>query len=94
VKAPAPRFSFTFSLLSVNGSSATEGQEKFLEDVNRVVLDAPDHLGKGVFWWEPAISSARSGGLPSRSFFDNFDNFDNQGNGLPVVSVCDQPAQK
>jgi len=57
-----------------------EGQEHFLEEVNRVVQATPDGLGIGVFWWEPAVT----GPLGSRSFFDN------QGNALPVVTVFDK----
>ena len=56
-----------------------EGQRKFLEAVNRVVLDTPNNLGVGIFWWEPAVT----GGLRSRGFFDN------DGNALPVIKVFD-----
>ncbi len=31
----------------------TDGQTEWLEAVNEIVLDIPDGLGKGVFWWEP-----------------------------------------
>jgi arabinogalactan endo-1,4-beta-galactosidase len=63
------------------------GQKQFLEDVNRIVLETPDHLGKGIFWWEPAVPvSPHSGGLVSRSFFDE------KGDALPVISVFDRPA--
>lgn len=37
-------------------------------------------LGKGVFWWEPAVSGARGG----RGFFDA------EGNALPVMTVFDK----
>jgi len=30
-----------------------EGQRMWLEAVNEVVLDTPNGLGRGVFWWEP-----------------------------------------
>ena len=57
-----------------------EGQKEFLEEVNRVVQETPLGLGKGVFWWEPAVSGARGG----RGFFDA------DGNALPVMTVFDK----
>ena len=57
-----------------------EGQAQFLDEVDRVVQETPNGLGKGVFWWEPAVV----GGLGSRGFFDD------NGNALPVVSVFDK----
>jgi arabinogalactan endo-1,4-beta-galactosidase len=57
-----------------------EGQRQFLEEVNRVVLETPHGLGKGVFWWEPAVT----GPLGSRGFFDL------QGNALPVINTFDK----
>jgi arabinogalactan endo-1,4-beta-galactosidase len=57
-----------------------EGQKQFLEEVNRVVQETPDGLGKGVFWWEPAVT----GPLGSRGFFDE------KGNALPVITVFDK----
>ncbi len=57
-----------------------EGQREFWEEVNRAVQAAPLGLGKGVFWWEPAVSGARGG----RGFFDQ-DN-----NALPVMRVFDR----
>jgi arabinogalactan endo-1,4-beta-galactosidase len=57
-----------------------EGQRQFLEEVNRVVLETPHGLGKGVFWWEPAVT----GPLGSRGFFDA------QGNALPVIDTFDK----
>jgi arabinogalactan endo-1,4-beta-galactosidase len=56
-----------------------EGQREFLEEVNRVVMGVPDNRGRGVFWWEPAVSTRGS-----RSFFDE------QGNVLPVIHVYDK----
>jgi arabinogalactan endo-1,4-beta-galactosidase len=56
-----------------------EGQKQFLEQVNRAVLETPHGLGKGVFWWEPAVT----GPLRSRGFFDD------DGNALPVITVFD-----
>ena len=57
-----------------------EGQRQFLEEVNRVVQETPEGLGKGVFWWEPAVT----GPLASRGFFDA------DGNALPVMTVFDK----
>jgi arabinogalactan endo-1,4-beta-galactosidase len=57
-----------------------QGQKEFLEEVNRVVQETPGGLGKGVFWWEPAVS----GPLGSRSFFDD------DGNALPVIRAFDK----
>jgi arabinogalactan endo-1,4-beta-galactosidase len=57
-----------------------EGQREFLDEVSRLVLNTPNGLGKGVFWWEPAVQ----GGLRRRGFFDD------EGNSLPVMSVFDK----
>jgi arabinogalactan endo-1,4-beta-galactosidase len=57
-----------------------EGQKEFLDEVNRAVQAAPGGLGKGVFWWEPAVT----GGLGARGFFDG------SGNALPVMTVFDK----
>lgn len=57
-----------------------DGQKQFLEEVNRVVQETPDDLGKGVFWWEPAVT----GPLGSRGFFDD------AGNALPVITTFDK----
>ena len=57
-----------------------EGQQQFLDEVNRLVLSTPDNRGKGVFWWEPAVT----GGLRSRGFFDD------DGNALPVITTFDK----
>jgi arabinogalactan endo-1,4-beta-galactosidase len=61
-----------------------EGQKEFLEEVNRLVMNTPHNLGKGVFWWEPAVT----GPLGSRGFFDD------KGNALPVITVFDRSARK
>lgn len=58
-----------------------QGQQLFLEEVNRVVQQTPDGLGKGVFWWEPAV---QSGPIYSRGMFDD------SGNVLPVINVFDR----
>jgi arabinogalactan endo-1,4-beta-galactosidase len=57
-----------------------EGQRQFLDEVNRVVIETPDGLGAGVFWWEPAVE----GQLRIRGYFDD------QGNALPVITVFDR----
>ena len=56
-----------------------EGQKQFLDELNRVVQETPDGLGKGVFWWEPAVT----GRLGSRGFFDG------SGNAMPVITTFD-----
>ena len=61
-----------------------EGQKEFLEEVNRMVLSTPHGLGRGVFWWEPAVT----GPLGSRGFFDD------KGNALPVLTVFDRFTRK
>jgi arabinogalactan endo-1,4-beta-galactosidase len=61
-----------------------EGQREFLEEVNRAVLSTPHGLGKGIFWWEPAVSPSA---IHSRGMFDG------EGNALPVLSVFDKFAR-
>ncbi len=60
-----------------------EGQRDFWEEVNRLVLEVPYGLGKGVFWWEPAVPVGPRG-LSSRGMFDN------EGNALPAVYSLDK----
>ena len=62
-----------------------EGQRQFLEEVNRLVLDTPHGLGKGVFWWEPAVPANTP--IASRGMFDA------DGNALPVITVFDRFAR-
>jgi arabinogalactan endo-1,4-beta-galactosidase len=57
-----------------------EGQREFLDEVNRTVIATPNGRGKGVFWWEPAVT----GQLAIRGFFDD------QHNALPVITVFDR----
>ncbi|HOB31537.1 MAG TPA: glycosyl hydrolase 53 family protein [Verrucomicrobiota bacterium] len=57
-----------------------EGQRDFLDEVTRIVIAVPDGRGKGVFWWEPAVT----GGLGSRGFFAD------DGTALPVIEVFDK----
>jgi len=61
-----------------------EGQKEFLQEVNNIVLQTPDNLGAGVFWWEPATMGGRS----TRDFFDE------KGNVLPVITVYDKYTRK
>jgi arabinogalactan endo-1,4-beta-galactosidase len=57
-----------------------DGQKEFLDEVNRIVLETPGNLGRGIFWWEPATYRGRS----TRDFFDE------NGNVLPVITVFDK----
>ena len=58
-----------------------EGQRAFLDEVNRLVMDTPYGLGKGVMWWEPAVAP---GPIRSRGMFDD------AGDALPVIEVFDR----
>jgi len=61
------------------------GQRDFLEEVNRIVMDTTDGRGKGVFWWEPAVTAVAGGrGIFNRGMFDE------EGNALPVLTVFDR----
>ncbi len=59
-----------------------EGQRQFLADVDQAVRATPNGRGKGIFWWEPAVSR---GPIASRGMFDEEDN------ALPVLTVFDSP---
>ncbi|MBN2320577.1 MAG: glycosyl hydrolase 53 family protein [Acidobacteria bacterium] len=59
-----------------------EGQKEFLEALNRLVLTTPNGLGKGIFWWEPAVPLRP--GISSRGIFDM------EANVLPVIGVFDK----
>jgi arabinogalactan endo-1,4-beta-galactosidase len=54
-----------------------EGQKEWLEAVTDIVLQTPEQLGKGVFWWEPAGGR----GLTQRGYWDN------EGNPQPVLDA-------
>jgi arabinogalactan endo-1,4-beta-galactosidase len=56
-----------------------EGQRDFLQALSRTVAATPDGLGRGVFWWEPAVR----GPLVRRGLFDD------KGNALPALDVFD-----
>ena len=60
-----------------------DGQRDFLDSVHQIVLATPGNLGKGIFWWEPAVVPA-SRGIASRGIFDG------EGNVLPVIYVFDK----
>ncbi len=55
-----------------------DGQREFWAEINRIVRRAP--RGRGVFWWEPAVS----GRLRGRGMFDD------DGNALPVLTAGPQ----
>jgi arabinogalactan endo-1,4-beta-galactosidase len=59
-----------------------EGQRDFLAAVHELVLATPHGLGKGVFWWEPAVELKTR--IASRGMFDA------EGNALPVIAVFDR----
>jgi arabinogalactan endo-1,4-beta-galactosidase len=56
-----------------------EGQRDFLRAVADAVAATPDGLGRGVFWWEPAVR----GPLAIRGLFND------QGEALPAMDVFD-----
>lgn len=55
-----------------------QGQRAFLEQVTEAVRSTPRGLGRGVFWWEPAVPP---GPIYSRGMFDD------EGNALPAISA-------
>lgn len=55
------------------------GQREFLDAVVTAVAETPNGLGRGVFWWEPAVR----GPLARRGLFDD------QGNALPALNLFD-----
>lgn len=57
-----------------------EGQKQFLAAVAKAVRATPDGLGRGVFWWEPAVAS---GPIAGRALFDGGHN------ALPAITVFD-----
>lgn len=59
-----------------------EGQRDFLAAVHELVLATPHGLGKGIFWWEPAVPPQTR--IASRGMFDA------EGNALPVTTVFDR----
>ncbi len=63
-----------------------EGQKQWLQALNQIVEETPDHLGGGLFWWEPAVPKEHQ--LTDRGFFDT------DGNVLPVITVFDAFTRK
>jgi arabinogalactan endo-1,4-beta-galactosidase len=61
------------------------GQKKYLKEVDRAVRKTPRGLGRGIFWWEPAVPPSP---ISSRSFFDD------NGNALPVIDVFNSIAKR
>lgn len=60
-------------------AESPQGQAEFLRAVAQAVADTPNHLGKGVFWWEPAVSND----LIRRGLFND------TGKALPALDVFD-----
>jgi len=58
-----------------------EGQKEFLHAVDAAVRATPGGLGRGVFWWEPAVADRSIAG---RALFDE------EHNALPALSVFDK----
>jgi arabinogalactan endo-1,4-beta-galactosidase len=54
-----------------------QGQAQWLAAVNQIVMDVPNGRGKGVFYWEPGSTNARS-------------YFDSAGSPLPILDVFHQ----
>lgn len=63
-----------------------EGQKEWLQALNQIVEETPDHLGGGLFWWEPAVPKGHQ--LTGRSYFDE------DGNVLPAITVFDAFTRK
>ncbi|MBN1974374.1 MAG: glycosyl hydrolase 53 family protein [Sedimentisphaerales bacterium] len=53
-----------------------QGQRQWLEAVNEIVLNIPNGLGKGVFWWEPMMRG--------RGYFDR------NGNVQPIIHAFEK----
>jgi arabinogalactan endo-1,4-beta-galactosidase len=66
-------------------AESPDGQKAFLDEVNRMVMNAPNSHGIGIFWWEPAVVM---GSLRNRGMFDD------SGNALPVINVFDRLTRK
>jgi len=57
-----------------------EGQKAFLQAVDKAVRETPRGLGRGVFWWEPAVPG---GPIAGRALFDD------RHNALPAITAFD-----
>jgi arabinogalactan endo-1,4-beta-galactosidase len=62
-------------------AESPEGQKQFLQAVDAAVRSTPGDLGRGVFWWEPAVPD---GPIAGRALFDD------KHNALPAITVFDQ----
>lgn len=63
-----------------------QGQADWLRALNQVVEQTPEHLGAGLFWWEPAIRLTQP--LHGRDLFDD------NGNALPAMDAFDATTRK
>ena len=61
-----------------------EGQKAFLQAVDKAVRETPRGLGRGVFWWEPAVAG---GPIAGRALFDD------KHNALPAITTFDNDAR-
>jgi arabinogalactan endo-1,4-beta-galactosidase len=61
-----------------------EGQKAFLQAVDKAVRETPRGLGRGVFWWEPAVAG---GPIAGRALFDD------KHNALPAITAFDNDAR-
>lgn len=62
-------------------SETPEGQKEFVEDVHQIILQIPNSLGTGIFWWEAA---APNKAFSYRTYFTN------DGLPQPVLTVFDK----
>jgi len=53
-----------------------EGQRQWLETVNEIVMNTPNGLGRGIFWWEPVMRA--------RGYFDS------DGNVQPIIHAFEK----
>jgi arabinogalactan endo-1,4-beta-galactosidase len=67
-------------------SATTNGQVQFVDMLGRIMKDAPNNYGAGIFWWgaEYQCPNANEAGVGTRSFFDG------NGNVLPAAGTLGQ----
>ena len=67
-------------------SATTNGQVQFVDMLGRIMKDAPNNYGAGIFWWgaEYQCPNANEAGVGTRSFFDD------NGNLLPAAGALGQ----
>jgi arabinogalactan endo-1,4-beta-galactosidase len=67
------------------------GQLSFVNDVLSILDQVPDHLGQGLFYWEPewvpGVGWQPGAGTPN----DNLTLFDFQGHALPSIGIFQSP---